>query len=540
MGKFLIFLVALVFSGLAHAQLLTQEQKLRDFDTLTSAIQNGYGPLHYKTEKGIVNIPQLIAEYRERIARTQSNRDFYYTMIKFVAAFKDGHFGMYVPTTHVASIAIVTDLMDGKVVITNFDASKLPARLNLKVGEEIESIDGMPIQEFLDKTSEYIAYGNPNAVRRIAAWSVFHRRGSNVPVPTESNASIRIRSQNGRSVRSVAVPWTFSGQPLDEVFMQPLGMGRMNGARASINFDMLASNIAQYTNPQFDRTFACSGETRIAIPKDATVIMRDPFVAYYHPTPKGNVGYLRIPHYMPQVKPGQGFTDAALEWMSQYEFAIRELERNTVGLIIDQDHNCGGSVWVVNQMVALFMDKPFLPMQFELLANKESYLAFNQWLTGTSAHTIDREDLLGVLELVRSTWLKGESFLTTKTAIDGLKRVEPRSIRYTKPVVMLVDDMAGSGGDAFPSMMQGLGRARLFGQTTGGLGGHVQRYPAPLPHSQMTFSMTKSLFYRPDGVAVENNGAVPNMFYNIGRENLLNGFTTYQKAYVEYLLGFVK
>jgi hypothetical protein len=301
------------------------------------------------------------------------------------------------------------------------------------------------------------------------------------------------------------------------------------------NFDLLIN--PELADKSFgDRTYSCSGTTRIAIPQNAHVIMQDPFVAYYYPTAKGNVGYLRIPHYNPQ--PGNDPT-VLHNWMAQYEYAVHELEANTVGMIIDQDHNCGGSIDVVNQTIALFMDKPFRPSQFELMATRESYLDLQGWMKDVAQNTLDFQNMQVVLDLVKNTWLSGTARLTPKTVIDGTNAFAPNYNHYTKPVVILIDEMAGSGGDMFPSMMQGLGRAKLFGQTTMGLGGHVSAYPAPLPNSQLKFTMTHSLFYNPAGVAIENHGAVPDQTYTISRDDVLGGFKLYQKAYTDYLLSMV-
>ena len=91
---------------------------------------------------------------------------------------------------------------------------------------------------------------------------------------------------------------------------------------------------------------------------------------------------------------------------------------------------------------------------------------------------------------------------------------------------MTIDELSGSGGDAFPSLMQGYGRAKLVGTRTMGAGGHVEQIPA-LYYSQISLNMTKSLFFRPDGVAVENNGAAPDFPYTITRDDFVYGYRNY-------------
>ena len=103
---------------------------------------------------------------------------------------------------------------------------------------------------------------------------------------------------------------------------------------------------------------------------------------------------------------------------------------------------------------------------------------------------------------------------------------------------MLIDEMSGSGGDGFPSLMQGYGRAKLIGTRTMGAGGHVTQN-APLNYSQITVSMTRSQFFRPDGVPVENNGAAPDYPYEITFEDFVGGYKSYRNFYTSKLLGLI-
>ena len=55
-------------------------------------------------------------------------------------------------------------------------------------------------------------------------------------------------------------------------------------------------------------------------------------------------------------------------------------------------------------------------------------------------------------------------------------------------------------------------------------------------NSGMLVYITKSLFYRPDGVAVENNGAEPDIQYTPTRQDLMGGYKGYQSFYLMALL----
>jgi C-terminal processing protease CtpA/Prc len=222
----------------------------------------------------------------------------------------------------------------------------------------------------------------------------------------------------------------------------------------------------------------------------------------------------------------------------QYEYAISLLEKMTDGLVIDQDHNCGGSVDFMHDLASLLTTKPFTPIQFHLLANKSEYLSFKKWLDELSPFTLEHQQAKFLTEKIKKHWMQGDE-LTDLLSINGQSVYFPHhQTRYTKPIVVLIDQMAGSGGDAFPALLQGIGRAKLFGTTTMGAGGHVEDQPA-LPFSGLATSMTKSLFYRPDGVPVENQGAVPDRVYQITTYDFVNGYQAYQEAYTQYLEEFL-
>lgn len=525
----------------AAARNLTVEQKLADFHYFLSVINSGYGPRDYKAANEGMSYPQLNTQFESEITNTKDNTEFYYKMVEYVAAYHDGHFNLRLPTTRMATLPIVTDLVEGKVLISQINRDKLKEdKFPFAVGDEVVSVDGQPASQFVDSISKYIASGKSNSIRRFASWLVFNRNSQKIPLPTSKTIKLEIRRGTSAVIEPVELEWNFKGEDLDESNVSAVKPMTLSSRISNIDYDRL-DNLAlqEYVHPDADLNYACSGSTRIAIPKNATVIMKTPFVAYYHPTAKGNVGYLRIPHYAPPAGPGENQTEATLAWINQYQFAIRELEKNTVGLIIDQDHNCGGSVWVVHQIIAMFMSEPFQPSQFELLASKESYLEFKKWANEVPDHTVERENINRVVKAVEDAWVKGTSYLTPKISIDGEQLVRNNPIHYTKPIVMLIDEISGSGGDMFPAMMKGLGRAKLFGQSTSGLGGHVENYPVGLPNSQLTFRITKSLFYRPDGVAIENNGAVADREYTITRDDMLYGFKGYQQEYLNYLLGML-
>lgn len=508
---------------------LTVNEKLSDFSTHIQQIRAGYGPLQYKAQSVGLPVEALIKRYEDLIRASTSNADFYYLISQFVAEFKDSHFAALVPSELISILPFTTDLVGNKVVVEAVNPA-VAWLFPFKTGDEVVAIDSVPVAKVVNDLMKYRGNGNELTTRRTAAMTVSVRRGRSLPVPRGA-VTVTIKSRESGTTTDVPLTWITRGEAIDEDLRQRLSPTAL--ARDDFNMISISERMADIVHPDIERSFMCSGSTRIQIPENATLIMDKPFVAYYHPTAKGNIGYLRIPHYSPQNE-----VTGAPEYeqrLRQYQFAVHILEKNTVGLIIDQDHNCGGSVSYLQHMVSLFTNKPFAPLMFQLRATKPEYLAFRSWARAETEFTLDQLGVARVAKLILNSWQSGQ-FLTPKTAIDGNEVIFPNPVNYTKPIVMLVDELSGSGGDAFPSMMQGMGRARLVGTQTMGAGGHVQEVP-PLPLSGIRTMMTRSLFYRPDGVAVENNGAVPleKDRYQITIEDYVGGYKQYQKFYLDKL-----
>jgi hypothetical protein len=523
-----IFLFSLLFCiQLVQAKNLTAQEKLADFTQLNLAIDSSYGPLKYKQEVRGLNLEVVRNQYRNEIVATKTNADFYYSLVRYISEFHDGHFGAVLPTDYMAQIPVVTDWVDGKILIDSVDRTQLTEKdFPFVKGDEILTFDGKPVTDVVSNLSQYLGGGFTQSEMRSAAQVLFVRTGRRFPVPTGS-VQVQIRRGTSDIVENVKLEWKNTGTPFDEkISLQGFGQPQLGNRPTRFdNLSIQALTTDILGQDRIEKLYRCSGTTRIHIPDDATMIMTKPFVAYYHPTAKGNVGYLRIPHY---------FFPNPQEVFRQYEYAVSVLEKNTVGLIIDQDHNCGGSVDFLHSILSLFVREPVKPMQFQLLASKSEYFDFKSWLDKITTDTIELKDLEKVLGFIKSAWEKGD-YLTEKTSIGGEEWVYPNRIQYTKPIVMLIDELSGSGGDAFPSLMGGYKRATLLGTRTWGLGGHVADI-APLYNSGINVRITKSLFFRPDGVPVENNGAVPDINYTITRDDFMYEYKNYQKFYLKALM----
>lgn len=459
-----------------------------------------------------------------------------------MASFQDGHFAVRAPTTRAATLPVQFELVQNQILLSFVDCKKLPeSEFSFSVGDELVEVDGKPALSTAQDMLPFVGTGNPKTAKMTAVWSLTSRRAARLPLPENKTITFKIRRGTSSLIETATLNWNFSGEQIDENETLQINVSEQfhfGNLESKLNFADARNPNVEFAGPYADRRYMCNPISRIEIPSDATVITSAPFTSYIYPTAKGLVGYLRIPDYYPTDENSKFSEEVALKWFERYRYVVTLFEKQTIGLVIDQDHNCGGSVSLVEDMEGLFINKPFSAQQFKLRANKATYLELKNELTNQDPISLGYQYLKDLVALVEKAY-RGTSSLTEMTTVTGRKMIYPdRLANYTKPILILIDELAGSGGDAFPSMMKGEGRARLFGQQTSGLGGSVGTYPA-LFHSQMSINMTATQFYKPDGSPVENNGAIPDQTYEITRDDLMYGYKLYQKAYTEELLKMI-
>jgi carboxyl-terminal processing protease len=134
-------------------------------------------------------------------------------------------------------------------------------------------------------------------------------------------------------------------------------------------------------------------------------------------------------------------------------------------------------------------------------------------LMGISGHFLDERKVLGTMK-TRETELR---FVANPRRVSAAgDRVQP----FAGPVAILVDAMTGSASECFAGGMQGIKRARVFGQVTMG-----QALPAlfdKLPNGDVLIHAYGD-FVAADGTRLEGRGVVPDEIVPLTREELASG-----------------
>jgi hypothetical protein len=276
------------------------------------------------------------------------------------------------------------------------------------------------------------------------------------------------------------------------------------------------------------------------------------FNAYIYQTPSGKkVGFVRIPHYDAEALEARIFGDI-----------MKHMEAEADALIIDQMNNPGGSVFYVYALLSHLSDQPLKTPRHVMTITQEKVLEAKEMLPVLlQIHDdVDAKELLGSDELfsgypvdytlvqmmveycrfIIEEWNSGR-WKTRPYYIFAIDQINPaRSGVFTKPIIMLVNELDFSGADFFPAILQDNDRVTLVGTRTAGAGGYVLGHMYPNIFGVQGVAYTASLAWRPSMKPIENLGVQPDFILERTARDMEYGYEDYAQslnAIVEQVLA---
>lgn len=552
----LVAAAALLLSVIAPSAqaALTVDQRLSDYNQLVSIVKRSYGPLRWKKEAIGLDFPKLVSDFEAKVRSVKNDPEFYRTLSAFLSSLKDGHTKGVIPSNYSASLGFVADLVQGKVLIETVDTLKLPQPIfPFKRGDQVLAIGGRPVEDLVREFSLINHTGNEASARRMATARLTTRReaaGFEVP---KGVTTVTVLPKGASQPVTVSLVWNTTGSPL--VDLDDLGAILEDEATKGVptSEESFAAAIANspFANLSLPKAtledFARSGvsdmgaaKSFFTLPEGASVNDKSPVTTAIYQAGGKRIGILRINSYM---------DEGLLEVLKR---ALIVMEAQTDVLVLDQTNNPGGRVSLVSDIVGLFADKSYQDMNF-VIRPSMSWLQSFQDLSEKAVTQLKKnpDDVVSNALKGRFDYLQGEvrsaieerRFYTAPVSLNltgtGFGMIQPNAtVRYTKPVLLLINELDFSGGDAFPALMKDNGRATLFGAQTTGAGGNVQEH-GPLANSSFKFNLTESLMVRPNGEFVENRGIKPDVAYEITEDDFNNGFRGYVGAFTKEALKLV-
>ena len=544
MRLFSRLLLLTLVATLSYAQ-LTMDQKVSDFQALAGLYAKRYGPYEWKRDALGVDLFS-IAPWLAQVQATKNDLDFYEVMQQYVASLNDAHDIYQLPSTFQASLNFTVDIYDGKLLVDFIDRSRLPAaEFGFVTGYELVSIDGQDSQKQLDGLLRYEIAANPRSTRRLAAQLLTLRPQVLMPHAADvPEISVVLFRRPDGNLESYRIPWAKSGLLLTSVgrYTTPglSGVTSLSGISGIPIADPPSDPPVPDETPAYLQVLNRLQNCRLpdkavngfgaqapvfSASLPSSFVLRqgrsflDPFYSGVFSAGGHTIGFIRIPSYAPAS------TAAAL---AAFQTEIAFFQANTEALVVDEMRNPGGSVSYLNAIVSYLMPSKWRSIPFELRATSEWVQAISSSLVSATAQGAP-QNILDLLQMIKDEIVAANSAMRGRTkpipldtgTIDRDPATDAKGnmIAYTKPLIVLVDEMSASGGDAFAATIQDNVRGPLLGWRTMGAGGNVEYWEAGT-YSLGVTSVTESLMIRkntivtaeyPPAPYVENIGVRPDI-----------------------------
>lgn len=516
-------LVALT-ADVAAAQ-LTVDQKVADFQAVAGLYAKRYAP--YEWKRDVLGFDLLnTASWLERIVATQDDLGFYDIVSEYVSRLNDAHDVYVLPSNFVATLNFSVDLYDGnRLLVDSINRARLPvAQFPFAAGYQLVSIDGQDAVALLQSLLRYQIAANPRSTARFAATLLTTRPQQLMPhaanIPDISTVVFR---RPDAQLETYQMSWTKSGLPLTNVgrYVTPgISATHVGGDSAPEEIPAYLAPLMQLQNCRIpDRAVLNFGSlTPVFLPSLPPSFARrlggaagDAFFSGVFEAGGFRIGFIRIPSYAPA-------NSAAAVAAFQGEMAY--FQANTDGLVIDTMRNPGGSLSYTNQLLSLVMPTPWRAMGFEVRATSEWILSISSALEQAKALGAP-QTLIDLYEQIKRAIVDANARLRGRTdpiSLDNLALERPPArgpqgnlLAYTKPLIVLIDELSASAAEVFAAGIRDNGRGMLVGWRTMGAGGSVQNWTAG-SYSLGVASVTVSLMNRGENVLppyVENIGVFP-------------------------------
>ncbi len=549
----------LLFCALAAAcpGQMTTDQKINDFLNLAGLYAKNYAP--YEWKRDVFGFDLLEAgPWLDRVRASRDDLEFYDICVEYVAALRCGGHDRYVlPSTFSASLGFTVDIYDNLVLIDSI--SRQPPGATLRIGDELVSVDGKPVEDLIRELEKYGIQSQPLSARRAAAAVIPSRSQNRIPRAAElgERAEVVIRRAGG-ALETISIPWIKSGMPLTAAGPVPMSAPRAAGLEdgpESVPDYMLPLLALQHVEME-DRDLALNSGGRSPIfQAPAGFAQRmgraaaDTFFSGTYTASGVRIGFIRIPTMSPP--------NASLAYQ-QFETEMAYFEQNTDGLVVDVMRNPGGQVNYVEQLCRRLIPTPFRTIGFEIRATSTWVASFAQSLTSARQQNAPEQTILQLENLLKELeTANSENRGRTgpmplgglSLTVDPLRDRDGRIIAYTKPLIVLADEFSASGGDMFPAVIQDNRRGPIVGMRTMGLGGSVSNYPTGA-FAEGATRVTQSLMIRKEAVVtsgypaapyVENIGVWPDVTLDyMTRENLLNGGAPFVQAFTAVIVDRIR
>ncbi|MBS1984946.1 MAG: protease-like activity factor CPAF [Bdellovibrionales bacterium] len=477
------------------------------------------------------------------VASRQIMNDFIYSM-------RDYHVSISYRATEKAELPFMVKSAEGRYFIVYIDRKRLSeASFPFHEGDEVVTFDGLPTADAVMVVQKQFTATVPTTDAAMAEQRLTLRRAARGILVPKGAVMVGIRRKGESIVQNRQLVWEYTPEMISPMSAPSLPnlnfVSHSSPALRLLNRKMTAQMDSAI--PVAENPFGL-GTRKSYLPALGTKTWQsadtDVFDAYtYTDAATGkSIGVIRIPSYEPANDDVEGALLA-------FRNLIVRMQGSTDALVIDQINNPGGSVFYMYTLLSMLSDQPLktpLHRMSVTQADVEDALATLEQMRGVTDDATAKSvlgDTFGgypmsyqVAQFIKNysqflvdEWNKGHIF-TDPFWIGGVDAINPSDVTYTKPILMVVNELDFSGGDFFPTILQDNARATIFGVRTSGAGGYVNDVTLPTLAGVNSFRVTQSLAKRVTGNPIENLGVTPDIGYSLKVEDLQSSFGLYTAA----------
>ncbi|MDP1879323.1 MAG: protease-like activity factor CPAF [Parachlamydiaceae bacterium] len=566
-----------VFISMAFG--INQDQKkslmINDLMIIKQYYDIHYAPLEWKKEKYGWDLNEAYEKSVEEILITPelSTKQFHQIVQKFCNSMHDYHVKAIFLSSEYATLPFTVTEVDGRFFIDCVNKSKLPeGRLQIKVGDEIIGFGEQTPQEVMKELkSAYESKSiNPKTNSSMLAIGLTQRFGYLGDEVPKGPIIITVKTYPSEKETSYQLMWNYHPEIVPHYldFMQSIHL--FPEALKKNNIDLIDNRWredVEMSTPFIDLYMDLLQEDSVIGKRNSFVprlgnpmwINGDEFFeddidysdtdnhadtflndkrtndwnAYIYRNKKGKkIGYIRIPRYRGDEQDVGYFGEI-----------IERMEKETEALIIDQVNNPGGLVFYMYELASMLTSKPLSTPHHCIKLTYGDAIYASEYLEKIRIHEVIKKPMnhphlivknnsfiqglfvKNYFESILSEWYQGKT-LTKPIHLWGVDMINPHPhYRYTKPLVILINELDTSGGDFFPMIFKNNERAVLFGTETAGAGGCTNAVSLP---NQTGIALITNTWSIVD--CIENKGAVPDFRYEITIKDVISNYAPYAEA----------
>jgi Peptidase family S41 len=525
---------------------ISRSEALADFNEIVTSFRGLYGAMDRKQEKYGFKFDDKVKEFKDRIHKAKTEREYRGLFQEFVSLFQDAHISLSMDLvsdfSHAFRLPVsVMPVEDTFVVYKIGDGMT-----GVKIGDELLAVDGVPAKDISASFLKYVGIPNPKAAAHVAAGRITSRpvyasKGLKDGVP----AKLRLRGADGVE-RETGVAWA----EVPHLLPPPSSIPKagMSGPHKTMASSLVAAEATREELAKLgarvpffmtDPVKKALGATEVkpsaaALTKFGLTSEQADAVNYFaatYPLNGKKVLLLRIPDYEPQD------AEAALNYIRAL---FDDQQAQVDGLVLDETHNPGGSVDFAFGVVSLLAKKTVNSMVQEMHADRlwiQSFASAADQVSQGNPNDPFAIALRADAHLVDDAYSAHKSLSVPIPMFTITPTLDADPAHWTKPVMMLADELSVSCADFVPLLFQSNGVGVLFGQRTMGGGGNVEQV-ATLTNTQGQLSISRGLgtVYDPTGKYpdsrfIEDNGVTPDVLYTHTLADFRAGYVAYASAF---------